>query len=336
MEIRDLDREISAGKIGRLYFFYGQEQFLLENKIKAIKKRIVEPDFEEFNFVKLEGKKITVREIENQVFSVPVMAERKMVVVSKSGIFGNAKTKDFAEVCELVSSLPEYITLIFTEEEFDKKKEKNLDTIKKNGSVVKFDLLSPKQLEIWLEKTFEERGKTVLSKDISRMIELSGQSMARLFNEFEKLVCFAADREKITAQDIEAVVSKSLEARVFDLIDDIAEGRQKKVLEGLGLLRASGENPATILSLVASRIGELLMVKQLLGDRLSADNIAGYFEPKKHPFVVKKLCEQSRRFSEGYLREMTLKGAQYATEVRSGKLEKWIATEVYVTELTKK
>ncbi|MBR2452436.1 MAG: DNA polymerase III subunit delta [Clostridia bacterium] len=336
MEIRDLDREISAGKIGRLYFFYGQEQFLLENKIKAIKKRIVEPDFEEFNFVKIEGKKITAREIENQVLSVPVMAERKMVVVSKSGIFGNAKAKDFAEVCELISSLPEYITLIFTEEEFDKKKEKNLDTVKKNGSVVKFDLLSPKQLEIWLEKMFEERGKTVLSKDISRMIEIVGQSMARLFNEFEKLVGFATDREKITAQDIESVVSKSLEARVFDLIDDIAEGRQKKVLEGLGLLRAAGENPATILSLVASRMGELLMVKQLLEDRVSADNIAGYFEPRKHPFVVKKLCEQSRRFGEDYLRKMTLKGARYAAEVRSGKLDKWIATEVYAAELIKK
>ena len=336
MEIRDLDREISAGKIGRLYFFYGQEQFLLENKIKAIKKRIVEPDFEEFNFVKIEGKKITAREIENQVLSVPVMAERKMVVVSKSGIFGNAKAKDFAEVCELISSLPEYITLIFTEEEFDKKKEKNLDTVKKNGAVVKFDLLSPKQLEIWLEKMFEERGKTVLSKDISRMIEIVGQSMARLFNEFEKLVGFATDREKITAQDIESVVSKSLEARVFDLIDDIAEGRQKKVLEGLGLLRAAGENPATILSLVASRMGELLMVKQLLEDRVSVDNIAGYFEPRKHPFVVKKLCEQSRRFGEDYLREMTLKGARYAAEVRSGKLDKWIATEVYAAELIKK
>ena len=312
LELKDLDREISAGKIGQLYFFYGQEQFLLENKIKAIKKRIVEPDFEEFNFVKLEGKKITAHEIENQVLSVPVMAEHKMVVVSKSGIFGNAKSKDFTELCDLLSDLPEYITLIFTEEEFDKKKEKNLDTIKKNGTVVKFDLLSPKQLELWLEKMFEERGKSILAKDIAYMIEICGQSMAVLFNEFEKLVGFAADKEKITSQDIQAVVSKTLETRVFDLIDSIAEGRQKKVFEELSLLRASGENPATILSLVASRMGELLMAKQLLDDRLSADNIAGYFEPKKHPFVMKKLCEQSRRFDEKYLKKMTIKGTRYA------------------------
>lgn len=336
MEPKDLDRQISANKLGNLYFFYGEEQFLLENKIKSIKCLLVDKDFEDLNFTKLEGKKTTCRHVEEQLLSVPVMSDKKMVVVKDSGIFSNAKDKDFAKLCESLADLPDYITVVFWEQEFDKKKEKNLEVFKKHGGIVKFDLLSPKQLELWLEKKFEEKGKTVLASDLSKMVALCGQSLSAVSTEFIKVLNFVGSREKITAGDIEAVVSKTSDARIFDMIDNIAQGKTKKVFEELRVLSASGENASTVLTLISSRMGELLMVKQLLDDRLSGDKIGEYFEPKKHPFVIKKLCEQSRRFDMDYLKQMTLKGAEYAVSVRLGLLDKWVAAEMYVTELIKK
>ncbi len=341
MEPKDLDKLISSGKIGRLYFFYGEEQFLLENKVKAIKSRIIDGDFEEFNYTKLDGKKVTAQEIEAELLSVPVMSEKKMVVIANSGIFGNAKTKDFAKVCEALSDIPEYLTVIFTEKEFDKKKEKNLDVFKKHGEIVKFDLLSPKQLELWLEKSFEEKGKSVLASDISRMVVLCGQSMANIYNEYQKVLNFVGERQKISASDIETVVSKSVDARIFDIVDNIAEGRTKNVFEEINVLRASGEKVAgvsasTVMSLLVTRIGELLMIRQLTNDKVSPDKIAEYFEPRKHPYVLKKLTEQSRRFQIPYLREMTQKGTEYTVSVRAGLLDEWIAVELYVAELVKK
>lgn len=336
MEPKDLDRQISSGKIANLYFFYGEEQFLLESKIKSIKKRLIDKDFEEFNYAKLDGKKITFAEIENELLSVPVMSDKRMVVVSNCGIFGNAKTKDFSALCESLADIPDYMTVVFTEPEFDKKKEKNLDVFKKHGEIVKFDLLSPKQLELWLERMFEEKGKTVLASDLSKMVALCGQSMSAVYTEFCKVLNFVGDRNKITSEDIVSVVSKTTDARVFDIIDNIAEGKTKTVFEELGALRFAGENSSTVLSLITTRMGELLMVKQLTEDRLSADSISEYFEPRKHPFVIKKLIEQSRRFSTAYLKKMTLKGAEYTFSVRSGTIDKWVAVEMYVAELLKK
>ncbi len=336
MEPKDLDRQISSGKIANLYFFYGEEQFLLENKIKTIKKRLIDKDFEDFNYVKLEGKKVTAAEIEGELLSVPVMSDRKMIVVSGCGIFGNAKAKDFSALCEALSDVPEYITVIFSEREFDKKKEKNLEVFKKHGAIVKFDPLSPKQLELWLEKLFEEKGKTALASDLSKMVALCGQSMSTVYTEFCKVLNYVGDRQKVTGEDISAVVSKTTDARIFDIIDNIAEGRRATVFEELSALRSSGENSSTVLSLISTRMGELLMVKQLTDDRLSAEKIAEYFEPRKHPFVVKKLTEQSRRFGLSYLKKMTLKGAEYTFSVRSGLLDKWVAVEMYVAELLKK
>ncbi len=336
MEPKDLDKQISSGKLSNLYFFYGEEQFLLENKIKSIKNKLIDKDFEEFNFTKLDGKKISFQDIESELLSVPVMSDRKMIVVANCGIFGNSKTKDFTSLCEALADVAEYLTVIFTEKEFDKKKEKNLDVFKKHGEIVKFDLLSPKQLELWLEKSFEEKGKRVLAGDLTKMVERCGQSMATIYAEFNKVLNYVGDREKVTLEDITTVVSKNTDARIFDIIDNIAEGKTKTVFEEISALQSAGENSSTVLSLISSRIGELLMVKQLVEDRLPAEKIAEYFEPRRHPFVIKKLSEQARRFSLAYLKKMTLKGAEYTFSVRSGQLDKWLAVEMYIAELLKK
>lgn len=336
MEIAELDKQIKAGNPGRLYLFYGEEQFLLENKIKSIKKALLSPDFADLNYVQLDDKKLSISRLSEELMSVPVMSEKKMVVVKNSGVFNNAKLNDYKSVCELIKDIPEYMCVIFTEKEFDKKKEKNLEPLRAAGEIVKFDPLSPVQLERWLDKLFSDKGKSILPRDIGTMIKLCGQSMSSLFNEYNKLVSFVGSREKITAEDISAVVSKSTETRIFDVIDNIALGRCQGVFDELSAFRASGENPSTILSLLSSRMGELLMVKQLSYDKLSADKISAYFEPRRPAFVVSKLSDQAKRFSEEYLAKMTLLGPEYTAKVRSGKMDKWIAVEMYAAKLLEK
>lgn len=333
MEIKELDRQIQSGTLGRLYFFYGEEQFLMEHKVKSIRKALLSPEFEDMNFACLDDKKLSVARLSEELMSVPVMSDRRMVVVKNSGIFENSKLNDYKTVCELILDMPEYICVIFCERDFDKKKEKNLEPLRKVGEIVNFDLLSPVQLERWLDRLFADKGKTILPRDIGTMIKLCGQSMAPLFNEANKLISFVGNREKITADDVEKVVSKSTETRIFDVIDNIAAGRSQGVFDELGALKASGENPSMILSLLSGRMGELLMVKQLGYDKLSADKIAGYFEPRRPIFVVNKLADSAKRFSEEYLVKMTLLGPEYTAKVRSGQLDKWVAVEMYVSQL---
>ena len=336
MEIKELDRQLSSGNLGRLYFFCGDEQFLMEHKIKSIKKKLIAEDFADFNFVRLDGKKVTATDIRREVMAVPAMSDMRMVVVQNTGIFGNAKFRDFKETCELLEDIPEYLCLIFTEREFDKKKEKNLDIFKKHGEIVRFDLLSPVQLERWLEKLFEDKGKSVLSKDLQLIISLCGQNMSNLFNEYQKLLSFLGERTKLSEDDVRAVVSKSTETRIFEVIESLALGKSKGVFDELSAMRSAGENPSTIMSLITTRLSELLMVKQLSFDKLSRDKIAEYFEPRKPSFVVVKLLDQSKGFSEEYLIKMTLKGPEYTAKVRSGLLDKWVAVEMYASELLKK
>ncbi len=333
MEIKDLDKQIKTGTVGSLYFFYGEEQFLLENKIKSIKNALLDSDFADLNYTLLEEKKLNISSLTDELMSVPVMSDKKMVVVKNSGIFSNSKLTQYKTVCELIEDIPEYMCVIFCEKEFDRKKEKNLEPLKRHGEIVKFELLSPVQLERWLDGLFAKSGKSILPRDINTIIRLAGQGMSGLYNEYQKLVSFVGEREKITAEDIEAVVSKSADARIFDVIDGIATGKRQGVFDELEALRASGENPSTIMTLLTSKIGDLLMVRQLSYDKLSADKISGYFEPKKPSFVVSRLIDSAKSFDEKYLADMLVLGTEYISEVRLGRLDKWIAVEMYAAKL---
>lgn len=336
MEIKDLDKQISTNSLGKLYFFCGEEQFMMENKIASMKKKLVASGAEEFDYVKLEGKKISVEEIIRALQAVPVMSDRVMIVVKNSGVFDNASAKGFSHLTEELKALPEYMCVVFTEKEFNRKKEKNLEVFKQGKGVVIFNYLTPKQLELWLEKLFENAGKRILARELAKIVERCGHSMANIYNEYCKLIGFVGEREQITEADVETVVSKSVDARIFDVIDNIAESRTVKVFEELKALSNGGENPSVIMSLLTGRMAELLMVKQLSAERLDAKKMYEYFEPKRPPFVVNKLLEQSRRFGEEYLKRMTLKGLEYTSEVREGRLDKWAAVEMYIAELIKK
>lgn len=335
MDIKELDRQISSNRLDRCYFFCGEEQFLMDSKIRAIKKKLISPDFEELNFIRIEGKRIPADEIIEACQNYPVMSDKKMIVVRECGIFNNAKLNDFSKLVSELEDLPDFLCIIFTEREFDKKKEKNLDVFKKNGQIVRFDPLPPNQIELWLEKMFENAGKRIISRDLTYMVRLCGTSMSAAYNEYNKLINYLGDRVKITKEDIDAVVAKTVEARVFDMLDNVAENRGTKVMEELYALKICGENPSAVLTLLNSRFAELLMVKQLSAEGLSSAKLAEYFEPKRPPFVVSKLIGQCKKFGEPYLIRMTEKGLRYAYEVRCGLLDKWAAVEMYVAELVK-
>ena len=58
-----LKSDLSAGNIGQVYIFYGEESYLREYYLGEIKKKLVPTGFEEFNYHRLSGKTLTMQEL---------------------------------------------------------------------------------------------------------------------------------------------------------------------------------------------------------------------------------------------------------------------------------
>ena len=55
--------------------------------------------------------------------------------------------------------------------------------------------------------------------------------MQNIRTEIDKLASFIPERAEITTADIEQLVTKNIENRVFEMIDDIAEGKNEAAIK---------------------------------------------------------------------------------------------------------
>lgn len=337
MTVEDLNKCIKSGRLSGIYFFYGEEQYLLSKKLEKIAERIITEGTEVFNIFEFEGKKAEVAEILATVDQFPQMSEMKLILVKNSGILNNATLTDFKRIRDAADHIPSDTCLIFTEREFDKKKLKNISFIEENGGIVNFEYISLNKLGIWIEDVFKKANKMISEKDARYMLTICGQSLGKLSIECEKLINYVGERTKITSADIDLVVDKTVEYRTYDMLDNMSAGRSEKAREQLKFLqnKKPKEDPHRILGLMMSRMSELLMCKLLREDGLSAEQISNYFDFKKPTFAVNKTITESQRFGEKYLKRMIDKGLYYDMECKMGRMNAWSAVEMYLAELTK-
>ena len=73
--------DLSAGELGTVYVFHGEESYLREYYLAEMRKSLVPAGFEEFNYHRLEGKGLTAQTLQEICEAMPMMAQRTMVQI---------------------------------------------------------------------------------------------------------------------------------------------------------------------------------------------------------------------------------------------------------------
>ncbi len=257
MFYEELRSSIKDGKIAPLYIFEGQEEFLIEFMIGEIKKLLIEEWSEMMNY-KSFSEMPPVNEAVDFLETLPVMAERKLAVFRKCGLFsGNIKNK--AEWEKAFSSVADFNCVIIWEELPEKgKKPSSVRKAAESGGavVVEFPLRTEANLKAWLTKFAASKGKTIDQKNALYLINSLERKMRVIKTEFEKIVSFSKGSQ-ITREDIDAVIIKPAVENVFGVIDAIFDGRRDACYNLLYTLRSLKQEPVSILSLLS---GQLLMI----------------------------------------------------------------------------
>jgi DNA polymerase-3 subunit delta len=96
MSIESLRQDLKKDTLKNLYLFYGEETYLKNEYVKRVEENIVSKDLEGFNKVVLE-ENIDVMKLINACETMPVFADRKLVIVKKSKILSVEKFIQFRE-----------------------------------------------------------------------------------------------------------------------------------------------------------------------------------------------------------------------------------------------
>ena len=131
-EVKNLQEDIKTGKFKNAYLLFGEEAYLkIQYKEKLI--HALNPDDDTMNFTKYEGKGIEVREMIDLCETMPFFADHRVVLVENSGFFKNKCD----ELADYMKTLPDYLRLVFVEEEVDKRS-RMYKAVKNCGRIVEF------------------------------------------------------------------------------------------------------------------------------------------------------------------------------------------------------
>ena len=108
MNSKELGKRLKDGKLDNLYVFYGCEDYIKETYIEKIKDMVLENDIMGLNFTQFDDIP-DKNELSEAVESVPVMSDKKIVLLNGINVISTSVKKDFKEaVTEIFSDIPEY------------------------------------------------------------------------------------------------------------------------------------------------------------------------------------------------------------------------------------
>ncbi len=324
--MKSLNEDIKSGQFKKVYLLYGEESYLKKQYKDRMTKAMI-PDGDTINYAYFEGKGIRPGELIDLAETMPFFAKRRLIVVENSGFFKNA----VPELADYIREMPDTACFLFIESEVDKRG-KLFKAVKDKGRIVEMGRQDEKTLLYWIAGNVKREGRQIKESAARYLVSKTGTDMENLEKELEKLFSYTLGSSEITVQDIDAVCTTQISNKIFDMVEAVAEKKQKKALDYYYDLLALKEPPMRILYLLSRQFKLLLEVKELLRRGYDKGQIAK--TAKLHPFVAGKYMQQCRSFTASELRGIMEEAADTEELVKTGRLNDVMSVEIFIVKFS--
>lgn len=302
MSIEIIKNHIKNNNFQNIYIFYGNEEYLKNFYLKQMQKKIIDGG-EEFNLHIFKGEDIDVSLLNETLESYPVLSEKKLIIVKdipNDQLYGYVKEY----LVENKKDFPEYSVLVIYQEEEtynEKKEEIVLNSVyQKIATIVKFEKPKENDLVDWVSRHFKHHKKEIDNQNIRYMLSICDNGMTNLKNEIEKLCAYSVTTE-ITKKQIDEVITKTIDAKIFDLTDSIAKSDYSASYIILNDLFYLNFNENLIIATIYKSLTNLYRIKTGLMSGKQALTISK--ELSIHEFVVTKNIRLCEKLSDEFLRK---------------------------------
>lgn len=300
--LRELKAEIKGRNPRSLYFFFGEESFLLHHYLGQLRNVILDELTESFNFHRFNNENFDIQSFADAVENLPMMAERTMIQVDDIDLF-KLSEDNRNKMMSILSDIPDYCTVVFVYEtqEFkpDKRQKKFWDVIS-SGQIVEFKKQSTRDLVAWIGRHFAAREKRIAPDLCVYLIEITDGTMTTLLGEIDKIASFSG-AETICKADIDAVTEPVLDAVVYQMTDMLGSRDYGQALVTLQKLLKMQHEPIAILGAVGGYLRRMGTAKSLLdrgqgmGELMRMYGLSDY--------AAKKTISAAQRFSPDFFRK---------------------------------
>ena len=325
INVTKLKQLLKQGELKNIYFFCGEEKYLVDMYVKKVTDMALDDSFREFNYSYYNEDNEDFEAFSNDVEAYPTMSEKKVVVLKNTKF---VKLKDYQKpLADIFVNIPDYMVVIIVEDEASKIKKTLMEAIAKKGECVEFKKQGVADLRAWVTRQIALKDKQMNSADAEYLINLCERSLEKLSVECEKLVS-STEEGMITRKMIDELVKVPVEYKIFEMADHLLCGNAEGAYSILNGFKINKEQPIVIFITVYKQLADLLMFK-LLGQE--GKNAADFLAPNRR-WLAGKLNSEAKRYQREKLRMGMELCASYDLQIKSGKIDGYTALEMMMAE----
>jgi DNA polymerase-3 subunit delta len=295
-----------GGKFSMIIFLYGADTFRSLEKLKSLKEKYLrEVPNAHHNLILISGASATLQEIHDTLSAPPLLAKKRMIVLSDLLGKGNKKMANLA-LSFLERKNPEDI-IIFHEGEIEDKTSPLFKKLKQEQYSQEFSLLKEKELKKWVINEAQKHEITISDAALFILQEIVGPDLWKMHQEIEKLSAYAlASKERAISPSMVSLLVQgdTFEKNIFPFLDAVAAKDFVQISKLLEEQLAMGKSEISLIALLIGLLRNLIQIKNVYTQtpRPAISEIATLL--KLHPFVVRKSLQSLKGFSAIELKEI--------------------------------
>lgn len=312
-----------TGAVPPVVLLYGTEPAPMSARLHELRAAVLTAGMEAFNHERFAGRELdSLSPVLEACGQLPLMAERRLVELSDPELVGKgrsavAKAVQDALVGYIKAPNPSTV-LVLVSSGIDGRS-RLVTATKKAGWVEKFEALKRDEDAVAFVLEQAERTGTRIDRTTAlSLVQLTGTGPSDLVHALERASLHAGAGQAVTQADLDAVVSHTREAVIFELTDAVGMGDGPRALAVLAHLFHESSQPElgqanAVLSMLIRQIRLVFAARMAGQGRGAIEAVTGV-----PPFVARKLAGQARRFDEARLRRAYAALARFDRDLKGG------------------
>lgn len=300
--------QVKAGNIASVYLMEGTEEYIKQQALNQLCKKLLPAGLEELNLTELRNPEpdalIAAAE------TLPFMADKRVVIARECKFLEPSRKKDDAsgepqddkagEITDYVQRIPLSVCLVFFVKGKADGRRKLYTLLKKQNAIVDFSPMSEAECNAWVQKSMKRLGKELSPEVAARLTFTVGRDAALLKQEMDKLAAYLDKRADVAPEDVDAICTRSTECTVFQMVDAQVAGRSREAFSLLRDMLRAGEERMAVLAMLLRQYRILYHLRTLMDDGTPQNQQAALVGIS--PFFLRNTQQQAKRYAKEKLK----------------------------------
>lgn len=329
---------LRSGGLPRALLFDGEEEYIKDSAFAQLRTKLLPEGLEEMN-ESLLPPSASANDIVDACEMLPFLNDRRLVVVRGGALVqkaaGTAKDEGLDRLLAYMNQMPGHVQLLFFCRGKADRTQKVVARIEGMGGRVDFAPLSEADKQLWLARELKAHNKYMSKQAGNLFLSRVDPLLVPTLQELEKLLAYVGDRLNIEEEDVEAVVSPTVEDRLFTMFDCLIGGDAGGALSILkNILNQKDSGTVQLLTPLTNRIRQMYYYKILKSKGYADREISGPTGIKAN--ILWLYEKQTRAYSLVQLQDYLLLCIRMDHEFKSGQISEEGALDSVIMALVNK